>query len=62
MQPQQIKIGLTFTEIVNGSIMKLWEVEREITRGIYSCVPLDEEYRCQFSEEEIIKLINLKND
>lgn len=60
MQQPQITIGLTFTEYVNGTMIKLWEVEREITRGIYSCIPLDEEYKCQFSEEEILKLIHTK--
>lgn len=62
MQQPQITIGLTFTEYVNGTMIKFWEVEREIARGIYSCIPLNEEYKCQFSEEEILKLINLKND
>ena len=62
MHPQ-IQIGMVFTECIYsfaGEVVKLWKVEREIDTGIYSCLPEDEEYRCQFTETEIIKLLNTK--
>jgi regulation of enolase protein 1 (concanavalin A-like superfamily) len=62
MHPQ-IQIGTVFTEYIYsfaGEIVKLWQVEKEIDAGIYSCLPEDEEYRCQFTETEIIKLLNTK--
>lgn len=59
----QVQIGMVFTEYIHsfaGEVVKLWQVEREIDTGIYSCFPEDEEYRCQFTEAEIIKLLNTK--
>jgi hypothetical protein len=64
MQPQ-IEIGTTFTEYYTSGyeiMIKLWEVERLISEGIYSCLPQDKEYRCQFTAEEITRLLNTKQE